>query len=72
VGKSTAWIGPIISGIIIDRTGDTWKGFPFLLAITIVGFGMICYVNLKKGKEQCEAWVLSDPTPCVVNGEPQD
>ena len=60
------------SRIIIDRTGNTWKGFPFTLAMTIVGFGMICCVNVKKGKEQCEAWVLSDPTLRAVNGESQD
>lgn len=52
VSKSTAWIGPIISGVIIDRTGNTWKGFPFALGLSIVGFACICFVDVKKGQEQ--------------------
>lgn len=62
VGKSTAWIGPIISGVIIDRSGSTWKGFPFSLGLTVVGYVLICLVNVEKGRKECEAWVLSDPT----------
>ena len=69
VGKSTAWIGPLISGIIIYRTGNTWEGFPCALAMMIVGFRMICYVNVKKGEEQCDAWALSGPTLRAVNGD---
>ncbi|KAH8655436.1 autophagy protein [Xylariales sp. PMI_506] len=56
VNKSTAWIGPLISGVIIDRTGNTWMGFPFALALTIVGFVMICLVKVDKAKEECDAW----------------
>ncbi|KAH6666730.1 autophagy protein [Halenospora varia] len=62
VSKSTAWIGPIISGIIIDRTGNTNKGFAFSLGLTVVGYACICFVDVKKGKEQCERYVLEDPT----------
>ncbi|KAH8897438.1 autophagy protein [Thozetella sp. PMI_491] len=56
VNKSTAWIGPIISGVIIDRTGSTWTGFPFSLALTVVGIGLICCVDVEKAKKQCDAW----------------
>lgn len=62
VSKSTAWIGPIVSGVIIDRTGNTWKGFPFSLSLTVVGFVCICFVDVEKGKKQCERYVLEDPT----------
>lgn len=62
VGKSTAWIGPIISGVIIDNTGNTWKGFPFALAMTVVGFVMICFVDVEKARRQCAEWEISDPT----------
>jgi MFS-type transporter involved in bile tolerance (Atg22 family) len=54
VSKSTAWIGPIVSGVIIDRTGNTWKGFPFSLGLTVVGYACICMVDVEKGKKQCE------------------
>lgn len=69
VGKSTAWIGPIVSGVIIDRSGSIWMGFPFSLALTATGYALICFVNVKKGQEECEAWVLSDPTLRKVNEE---
>lgn len=62
VSKSTAWIGPIVSGVIIDRTGNTWKGFPFSLSLTVVGYVCICFVDVEKGKRQCERYVLEDPT----------
>ena len=62
VNKSTAWIGPIISGVIIDRTGNTWKGFPFALGMTIVGFALICCINVDKGRKECEEYVKLDPT----------
>ncbi|KAL4886059.1 autophagy-related protein 22-like protein [Aspergillus karnatakaensis] len=57
VGKSTAWIGPIISGVIIDRAGGrTWVGFPFSLALTAVGVFLISCVKVDRAREQCEAW----------------
>lgn len=62
VGKSTAWIGPIISGVIINHTGNTWKGFPFALALTVVGFVMICFVNVEKAMKERDAWEKNDPT----------
>ncbi|KAF3395455.1 Autophagy-related protein 22 [Talaromyces pinophilus] len=62
VSKSTAWIGPIISGVIIDRTGSTWKGFPFALGMSVVGFALICLVDVKKGQEECERYVKLDTT----------
>ncbi|OAP60509.1 hypothetical protein AYL99_05511 [Fonsecaea erecta] len=61
VSNSTAWIGPIICGVIIDRTGNTWTGFPFSLSLSFVGFVLICCVNVKKAQEQCEEYVRNDP-----------
>jgi MFS-type transporter involved in bile tolerance (Atg22 family) len=60
VNKSTAWIGPIISGVIIDRTGSTWDGFPFALGMSVVGFALICFVDVKKGQQECEEYVKRD------------
>lgn len=61
-GKSTAWIGPIISGVIIDRTGNTWKGFPFALGLSIVGWVLIALVDVPKAQKESEEWVKNDPT----------
>lgn len=38
-------IGPNVIQAIIDNTGDNWKGFPFLFALTtaaslVIWFGM--------------------------------
>lgn len=60
--KATAWIGPIIAGVIIDRTGNTWTGFPFALALAVVGFALICLVDVEKGKAQADEYVKNDPT----------
>lgn len=50
VSKGTAWIDPIVSGVIIDWTGNTWKGFPFSLSLTVVG--MRAYLRrCREGKE---------------------
>lgn len=62
VNKSTAWIGPIISGVIIDKTGNTWTGFPFSLGLTVTGMALICCVNVEKAKAQCVLWQLQDST----------
>jgi MFS-type transporter involved in bile tolerance (Atg22 family) len=56
VGKSTAWIGPIVSGVIIDRTGSTWTVFPFSVGLMAVGVVLIACVKVDKAREQCEAW----------------
>lgn len=71
VGKSTAWIGPIISGQIIDhsKSGATQMGFTFSLALTVVGFALICCVNVKKGQKESEEWVLNDPTLQAVRDD---
>lgn len=62
VSNSTAWVGPIVCGVIIDKTGNTWTGFPFSLSLSVVGFALICCVNVKKAQGQCEEWVHKDPT----------
>ncbi|CAK7216173.1 hypothetical protein SCUCBS95973_002719 [Sporothrix curviconia] len=61
-GKSTSWIGPIISGVIIDRTGSTWKAFPFSLALSVAGIALIVFVDVSKARQQCEEWQENDPT----------
>ncbi|KAH8648178.1 hypothetical protein BGZ60DRAFT_390775, partial [Tricladium varicosporioides] len=61
VSESRAWTGPI-SGIIINQTGNTNEGFAFSLGLTGVGYARICFVDVRKGKEQCERYILDDPT----------
>ncbi len=66
--SATMLSDPIVSGFIIDRTDNTWKGFPFSLSLTVVGYACICFVDVKKGKEQCERYVLEDPALQKVEG----
>lgn len=60
VSKSTAWIGPIVAGVIIDRSGSTWTGFPFSLALTAVGLGVIWTVDVDEAKRQCDSWAVPE------------
>lgn len=62
VSRATSWIGPIICSVIIDRTGSIWTGFPFALGLTVVGFVLLCFVDVEAGQRQCEEWTLNDPT----------
>jgi MFS-type transporter involved in bile tolerance (Atg22 family) len=61
-GKSMTWIGPVISGVIIDRTGNTWKGFPFSLGFSMVGIVLIALVVVPKARLQYAAWQENDST----------
>ena len=43
--RASSMIGPNVIQAIIDNTGDNWKGFPFLFALTtaaslVIWFGM--------------------------------
>jgi hypothetical protein len=50
-------IGPNVIQAIIDKSGDNWKGFPFLFALCfsaslIIWFG----VDVTKGRRDAIAW----------------
>ena len=50
-------VGPNVIQAIIDRTGNTWQGFPFLFAICLVSTLIIWLaVDLPKGRRDAEHW----------------
>ena len=53
-------IGPNVVQAIIDRTGDNWKGFPFLFALCFVASLTIWFgVDVTKGRRHAIAWTDS-------------
>ena len=50
-------IGPSIIQAIIDRSGNNWKGFPFLFALCLTASLIIWFgVDVTKGRRDAVAW----------------
>ena len=50
-------IGPTVVQAIIDRSGNNWKGFPFLFALCLVASLVIWLgVDVTKGRRDAVAW----------------
>jgi len=66
-------IGPNVVQAIIDRTGNNWKGFPFLFAICAAASIVIWFgVDVTKGRRDAVAWADSQrkkDTGAVVSDE---
>ncbi|RIA94879.1 autophagy-related protein 22-like protein [Glomus cerebriforme] len=54
--KGSAWIGPLITGLIGDLTHDLRYAFWFLFAMMIIPLILICTVNVEKGKKEAELY----------------
>lgn len=50
MGKTSAFIGPFISSAIINRSGKTNMAYWFLLAMGVLGFIVLCFVDPDKAK----------------------
>ena len=60
IGKTSAFIGPIISSAIVDAspTGDNSLPFYFLFAVSVVSMGLIvAFVDLGKSRREQEAFL---------------
>jgi hypothetical protein len=50
-------IGPTVIQAIIDKTGNNWKGFPFLFALCTTAVIVIwCGVDVTKGRRDAVKW----------------
>ncbi len=50
-------IGPNVIQAIIDRSGDNWKGFPFLFALCLCASIVIWFgVDVTTGRRDAVAW----------------
>lgn len=62
IGKTSAFIGPIVSSAIIDHSSPPHQNstpFYFLFALTIVSFGILFWgLDLKKSQEEQEKFLL--------------
>ncbi|KAF2479339.1 autophagy-related protein 22-like protein [Neohortaea acidophila] len=54
VGKTSSFVGPFISGAIIDDAkGNNNAGFWFPLFLSLLGLGLLLFVNVDKAKQDC-------------------
>jgi hypothetical protein len=53
-------IGPNVIQVIIDSSGNNWKGFPFLFGLCVVASLIIWFgVDVPKGRRDAVAWADS-------------
>jgi len=56
---SSSVVGPVVIRAIIDKTGDIWKGFPFLFALcTAAALVIWCGGDVTKGRRDAAAWAV--------------
>jgi UMF1 family MFS transporter len=51
--KSSSWLGPLITGAIIENNDTRW-GFVFPLAMMVIPLFIIWWVDVEKGIEDAE------------------
>jgi MFS-type transporter involved in bile tolerance (Atg22 family) len=60
VSKGSAWIGPIVSSAIVDRTGNEWTSFPFVAALILVPTLAIFFISPEKSRKECADYLLDE------------
>lgn len=60
VSKGSAWIGPIVSSAIVDRTGNQWTAFAFVAALTLVPTVGIFFISEKKAKDEASEYLVRE------------
>jgi MFS-type transporter involved in bile tolerance (Atg22 family) len=56
--RESSIVGPNVTQVIIDGTGNTWQGFPFLFAICFASALIIWLaVDVPKGRRDAGRWV---------------
>jgi MFS-type transporter involved in bile tolerance (Atg22 family) len=59
INRTSSVVGPNVVQAIIDRTGNTWQGFPFLFAICFASSLIIWLaVDVTKGRQDAERWAV--------------
>ena len=55
--RALSIVRPNVIQVIIDKTGNTWQGFPFLFAICLVSSLIIWLaVDVPKGRRDAVRW----------------
>jgi len=60
VSKGSAWIGPIVSSAIVDRSGNQWTAFPFVAALIIVPTIAIFFISETKSRKECAEYLARE------------
>lgn len=60
VSKGSAWIGPIVSSAIVDRTGNQWTAFVFVAALTLVPTVGIFFIGEKRGRKEAAEYLARE------------
>ncbi|KAH8983055.1 MFS general substrate transporter [Lactarius hatsudake] len=58
--KSSSFIGPLIVGILADRTGNIRYGFLFLVAMLWAALPVLAGVDVERGRTDARAWSSGD------------
>ena len=62
VSKGSAWIGPIVSSAIVDRSGNEWTPFPFVAALVLVPTIGIFFISVEKSRKECAEYLTREAT----------
>ena len=58
IGKTSAFIGPLVSSAIIDDTGNNSTPFYFLFSLSLASFiFLLFFVDVKKSRKEQEAFL---------------
>jgi len=66
--RASSIVGPNVIRAIIDKTGNTWQGFPLLFSICFASTLIIWLaVDVQKGQQDAERWAAKQRgTACNV------
>ncbi|KAH9998864.1 vacuole effluxer Atg22 like-domain-containing protein [Russula compacta] len=67
IGKTSAVIGPFVSGAIISATGNNNMPFAFLLGLGAFSTVFLWMVNMEKSRIECEEFVAAEGTHAVFS-----
>ena len=58
--RASSMVGPYVIQAIIDKTQNTWQGFPFLFAICTAASLVIWFgVDVEKGRRDAVRWAAA-------------
>lgn len=60
VSKGSAWIGPIVSSAIVDRSGNQWTPFPWIAALVFVPWVGIFFISVEKSRKECAEYLNNE------------
>ena len=68
IGKTSSFVGPIVSSAIIDDTGNDSSPFYFLFGLSLASFMfLLLFVDLRKSKVEQEVFLKEEATRVVLS-----